>query len=57
MIITRNGSRYIFRACDVKKYTLEQVQRRANESGRVQYEQNNVWLVIPGIGYGMRMEG
>lgn len=57
MIITRNGSRYIFRACDVKEYTLEQVQRRANESGRIQYEANNVWLVIPGIGYGMRMEG
>ena len=53
MTITRNGRSYIFRECDVRGYTQEEVQTLADRTGRMQYEPNGfVWLVVPGIGYG-----
>ena len=53
MTITRNGRRYCFRECDVRGKSQEEIQRKADETGRMQYEPNGmVWLVVPGIGYG-----
>ena len=53
MIIMRNGTRYIFREVDVEGMTQQEVQERADKCGRLQYEPNHVWLVVPGVGYGM----
>lgn len=52
MTVNYNGRTYEFRACDTKGITAEQLQKMANESGRMQYEPNRKWLVIPSIGYG-----
>ena len=52
MIVKFNGRNYQFRECDTKNITKEELQKRATETGKMQYEPNAVWLVIPGIGYG-----
>ncbi len=54
MEIKYGGSVYYFRECDVKGWTKEEVQTRAEKIGKVQYEPRAVWLVIPGVGYGLR---
>ena len=54
MIITYNHSKYYFRPCDTKGMTVEEVQKAADERGCLRYEPNAVWLLIPGIGYGLR---
>lgn len=56
MIITYNSRRFIFRECDVKGYAPAEIQALADKTGRMQYEPNHAWLVIPGIGYGMEEE-
>ena len=53
MIIERNGRNYVFRECDVRGKSREEVQALADQTGRMQYEVNRVWLFVPGIGYGM----
>lgn len=52
MIIERNGYRFSFRECDTKGMTVEEVTKLACEKGRMQYETNGAWLVVPGVGYG-----
>ena len=56
MVIERNGSRFLFRECDTEGRTQEEVQQMADEKGYMEYEPRFAWLVIPGIGYGMRTE-
>ncbi len=56
MGIEHNGYHYIFRECDVRGWTQEQVQELADKTGKMQYEQNHAWLIIPGIGYGMEVQ-
>ena len=53
MSIVFNGRTYRFRLCDVKGMTQEELQKRAKETGRLQYEACcGPWLVVPGVGYG-----
>lgn len=52
MTVKFNGRSYQFRECDTKNITKEELQKRAIETGFMQYEPRAVWLVIPGIGYG-----
>ena len=56
MSIRYNGRLYMFREYDTKNITQYELQKMANENGRLQYEINAVWLVIPGIGYGLRID-
>lgn len=56
MAISYHGSTYIFRDMDVHGKTEEEIISLAEKSGRIQYEPSFVWLVVPGIGYGMREE-
>lgn len=58
MHIIFNGRSYRFRPCDVKGITQEELQRRANETGRLQHEPRSFspWLVVPGVGYGWEEE-
>ena len=51
-IVKFNGRNYKFRECDSKNLTQEEMQRMADETGKMQYEPNASWLVIRGIGYG-----
>ena len=46
---------YAFRECDVKGWTKEELEELAAKTGRMQYEPNRVWLIIPGIGYGLEV--
>lgn len=46
---------YSFRECDVKGMTREELEDLAAEAGKMQYESNRVWLLVPGIGYGMEV--
>lgn len=43
---------YAFRPCDTAGKTQEEVQKLADECGRMQYDHHGAWLVVPGIGYG-----
>ena len=52
-----DGCRYVFRECDVKGMSKEEVEERARRDGKMQYEPNMVWLLIPGVGYGMQLYG
>lgn len=54
MTIEIRGSSYIFRECDVRGMSCDQVKAEAEKHGRMQYEPNGAWLIVPGIGYGMR---
>lgn len=56
MTVNYNGETYEFRACDTKNITQAELQRRADKTGKIQYEPFGVWLVIPGIGYGWKAE-
>lgn len=56
MVISRGGSNFLFRECDVQELSQEEVQQAADENGYIEYEPHFAWLVIPGIGYGMRTE-
>ena len=56
MVITWQNTKYYFRECDTKGMTEEDVQKAADESGRLRYEPNMAWLMIPGIGYGLRKD-
>lgn len=55
MTVTYHHWPYAFRPCDTKGVTQEELQKKAEEVGRLQYEPNRVWLLIPGIGYGMEV--
>ncbi len=53
MTVKFNGGRtYQFRECDTKNITQEELQKLADERGKMQYEPNCAWLVIPTVGYG-----
>lgn len=52
MTVKFNGRSYRFRECDTENITKEELQKRATETGKMQYEPNAAWLVIPGVGYG-----
>ncbi len=56
MEITWRSQRFIFRECDVRGMTREELQTLADEKGHMQYEPRFAWLVVPGIGYGMRID-
>ena len=56
MKVKYNGRIYEFRECDTKHITQEELQKLANETGRMQYEPRFSWLVIKGIGYGWEVE-
>lgn len=51
-LVEYNGRYYKFRECDTKDLTQEEMQKMTDESGKMQYEPNAVWLVVHGIGYG-----
>lgn len=55
MTVKYNGGDYRFRECDTKNITKEELQKRVTETGKIQYERNGSWLVVPGIGYGWRL--
>jgi hypothetical protein len=44
---------YSFRECDVKGMTREELEDLAAKTGKMQYEPNRVWLLVPGVGYGL----
>ena len=52
MKVKYNGRYFEFRPCDTKGISQEELQKMADEIGYMQYEVNNKWLVIRGIGYG-----
>ncbi len=54
MVVTHGSSNFLFREIDVEGLTQEEVQREADDKGYIQYEPHFAWLVVPGIGYGMR---
>ena len=55
MDIVYQGERFSFRECDVKGLTAEELTVLA-KSGYMQYEPRAAWLVIPSVGYGMRID-
>lgn len=55
MTITYRDRDYAFRECDTKGWTKEELEDLAVKKGRMQYEPNRVWLLIPGVGYGREM--
>ena len=55
MIIEYQGERFSFRECDVKGITVEELTVLA-KSGHIQYEPRAAWLVIPAVGYGLRLD-
>lgn len=52
MEIKHNGRMYAFRNCDTVGLTVEQLQKMADDTGRMQYEPGAAWLVVRGVGYG-----
>lgn len=50
------GTSYEFRPCDTERLTQEQLQELADKHGYMQYELRAAWLVIPGVGYGWKIE-
>lgn len=52
MTVKFNERTYEFRECDTTGITQAELQRKADETGKIQYEPGAVWLVIPGVGYG-----
>ena len=52
MTVTYYGYIYRFRPCDTQNITEEELQKRATETGKIQYDRNGAWLIVPGIGYG-----
>lgn len=55
MDVIFHGDAFRFRPCDTKGITPEALQELANKTGKMQYEPNNSWLVIKGVGYGWRV--
>ena len=55
MTIEYQGERFSFRECDVKGITAEELTVLA-KSGHMQYEPRAAWLVIPAVGYGLRLD-
>ena len=52
-VVEFKGRKYTFRPCDVENISEEDLQKKANECGKMQYDPNgNKWLVIKDIGYG-----
>ena len=52
-VVEFNGRKYTFRPCDVENISEEELQKKANECGKMQYEPNGkVWLVVKEVGYG-----
>ena len=52
-VVQFNGRKYTFRPCDVENISEEELQKKANECGKIQYEPNgNVWFVVKDVGYG-----
>lgn len=52
-VVEFNGRKYTFRPCDVDNISEEELQKKANECGKIQYEPNgNKWLVVKDVGYG-----
>ena len=47
-----NGRKFAFRPCDTDGLTQEELQKRVNETGKMQYEPGAKWLVVRGVGYG-----
>ena len=56
MIVNYDGKRFEFSECDTKGRTQEEVQRMTDETGHMQYEPHNKWLVVSGIGYGWEVK-
>lgn len=52
MTIVWRGRKFGFRECDVKGMTKAEVEAKAAEVGKMQYEPRAAWLVVKGIGYG-----
>lgn len=52
MTIYFKGRWWAFRECDTKDKTEAEVIALADKTGKIQYEPNNVWLEVKGIGYG-----
>lgn len=52
MKVKHNYREYEFRACDTKEITAEELQELADKTGKMRYEPNGAWLLIPEIGYG-----
>ena len=50
-----NENIFQFRECDTKDLTQEEMQKMTDERGKMQYEPNASWLVVPGIGYGWKV--
>ena len=51
-----NGRIYEFRGCDTKNITQEELQKRVDETGHLQYDPRAVWLHVHGIGYGWEVQ-
>ena len=54
MKIMYDDQAFLFRECDVKGMEKEEVEEIASKTGHMQYEPRAAWLVVPGIGYGLR---
>ena len=52
MKVKYNGRTFEFRSCDTQGITQEELQKRTDETGRMQYEPGRAWLVVRGVGYG-----
>lgn len=52
-VVEFNGRKYTFRPCDVENISEEDLQKKVNECGKMQYEPNGKnWLVVKDVGYG-----
>lgn len=53
-----NGRKFAFRPCDTaaKGMTQDELQKKVNETGYMQYERNMAWLVVKNVGYGWEVE-
>lgn len=56
MEIYFRGRMWTFRECDTKDKTEAFVIYQADNYGKIQYEPNAVWLVVPGVGYGWEVK-
>ena len=52
MTINFEGYEFMFRGCDTVGMTEEDLERAANNTGRIQYDPGCTWLLVPGVGYG-----
>lgn len=51
-----NGRTFKFRPCDTEGLTQAELQKKVDETGKIQYEPGRKWLVVRGVGYAWEVE-